>query len=86
MAEGHYLYVNKNLIEMLACLALASTPNGLWLGLDALLFGWIDRAARGHGAESRPRTRPPTRPARPRPIDSPARPNPSKERPTMTNT
>ena len=38
-SEGHYLYVNKNLIEMLACLVLASTPNGLWLGLDALLFG-----------------------------------------------
>jgi uncharacterized membrane protein YphA (DoxX/SURF4 family) len=38
-AEGHYLFVNKNLIEMIACLALASTPNGLWLGLDALLFG-----------------------------------------------
>ena len=38
-AEGHYLFVNKNLIELIACLALASTPNGLWLGLDALLFG-----------------------------------------------
>jgi uncharacterized membrane protein YphA (DoxX/SURF4 family) len=38
-AEGHYLYVNKNMIELIACLALASTPNGLWLGLDALLFG-----------------------------------------------
>ena len=38
-AEGHYLYVNKNLIEFLACLVVASTPNGLWLGFDALLFG-----------------------------------------------
>ncbi len=44
--EGHYLYVNKNLVEMLACLVLASTPNGLWLGLDALLFGWIGRGRR----------------------------------------
>ena len=43
MAEGHYWIVNKNLIEMLACLVLASTPNGLWIGLDALLFGWIGR-------------------------------------------
>lgn len=43
MAEGHYLYVNKNLIELLACLVLASTPNGLWCGLDALLFGWLSR-------------------------------------------
>jgi uncharacterized membrane protein YphA (DoxX/SURF4 family) len=42
-AEGHYVFVNKNLIEFFACLVLASTPNGLWLGLDALLFGWIDR-------------------------------------------
>lgn len=46
MSEGHYLYVNKNLIELLACLVLASTPNGLWLGLDALLFGWIARKGR----------------------------------------
>ncbi len=38
-AEGHYLYVNKNLIEFFACLVLATTPNGHWLGLDALLFG-----------------------------------------------
>lgn len=41
--EGHYVFVNKNLIEFFACLVLASTPNGLWAGLDALLFGWIDR-------------------------------------------
>jgi hypothetical protein len=37
--EGHYRFVNKNLVEMVACLVLASTPNGLWIGLDALLFG-----------------------------------------------
>jgi hypothetical protein len=42
-AEGHYIIVNKNLIEFFACLALAATPSGLWLGLDALLFGWLDR-------------------------------------------
>jgi uncharacterized membrane protein YphA (DoxX/SURF4 family) len=42
-AEGHYYFVNKNLIELIACLALASTPSGLWLGVDALLFGWIGR-------------------------------------------
>jgi uncharacterized membrane protein YphA (DoxX/SURF4 family) len=35
-AEGHYLYINKNLIEMLALLALATTRSGRWLGLDAL--------------------------------------------------
>lgn len=55
-AEGHYWIVNKNLVEFLACLVLASTPNGLWIGVDALLFGWIGRrrgasASRVAGAE-----------------------------------
>lgn len=43
LAEGHYMIVNKNLIEMLACLALACLPTGQWVGLDALLFGWRRR-------------------------------------------
>ena len=43
ITEGHYRYVNKNLIELIALLALAATPNGLWIGLDAFLFGWIGR-------------------------------------------
>ena len=38
-SEGHYLIVNKNLIEMIACLALACIPTGSWIGIDALLFG-----------------------------------------------
>jgi uncharacterized membrane protein YphA (DoxX/SURF4 family) len=52
MSEGHYLFVNKNLIELLACLFLASTPTGLWIGLDALLFGARARrrAARAEAA------------------------------------
>ena len=37
MAEGHYLYVNKNIIEMIALLALATTASGRWFGLDGLL-------------------------------------------------
>jgi uncharacterized membrane protein YphA (DoxX/SURF4 family) len=36
-AEGHYLFINKNIIEMLALLALATTASGCWLGLDGLL-------------------------------------------------
>lgn len=36
-AEGHYLFINKNIIEMLALLALATTRSGRWAGLDALL-------------------------------------------------
>jgi uncharacterized membrane protein YphA (DoxX/SURF4 family) len=36
-SEGHYVYVNKNLIEMLALLVLATTRSGRWLGVDGLL-------------------------------------------------
>jgi uncharacterized membrane protein YphA (DoxX/SURF4 family) len=37
-AEGHYLFVTKNIIEMLALLMLATTPSGQWAGLDGLLY------------------------------------------------
>jgi uncharacterized membrane protein YphA (DoxX/SURF4 family) len=37
-AEGHYLYINKNIIEMLALLALMFLPTGRWFGLDGLLY------------------------------------------------
>ncbi len=36
-AEGHYLFINKNVIEMLALLTLATTASGRWVGLDGLL-------------------------------------------------
>lgn len=36
-AEGHYLYVNKNVIETIALLALATTWSGRWAGLDGLV-------------------------------------------------
>ncbi len=36
-AEGHYIYINKNVIEMLALLALACLPTGRWAGVDGLL-------------------------------------------------
>ncbi|HEV3119921.1 MAG TPA: DoxX family protein [Gemmataceae bacterium] len=39
-AEGHYLFVNKNIIEMLALFTLATTRSGYWLGLDGLLY-WL---------------------------------------------
>lgn len=35
-AEGHYLFVNKNIIEMIALLTLATTDSGRWLGLDGV--------------------------------------------------
>lgn len=37
MAEGKYLFINKNLIEALALLTLATTASGRLLGLDGLL-------------------------------------------------
>src|SRR5262249_41147804 len=46
-AEGHYFLINKNIIEMLALLALATTASGRWLGLDGLvqfLYPWRWRA------------------------------------------
>jgi uncharacterized membrane protein YphA (DoxX/SURF4 family) len=44
--EGHYLFINKTLIEFLALGALTFLPTGRWAGLDAL-FGllWSDRRA-----------------------------------------
>jgi uncharacterized membrane protein YphA (DoxX/SURF4 family) len=49
-AEGHYLIVSKNLIELIACLVIAATPSGHWIGFDALFFGGrrrrLERAAR----------------------------------------
>ena len=33
----HSLFVNKNLIEVFALLALAATPSGRWFGVDSLL-------------------------------------------------
>jgi uncharacterized membrane protein YphA (DoxX/SURF4 family) len=41
--EGNPLFVNKNVIECLALLAIATFPTGRWMGLDALLC----RCARG---------------------------------------
>ena len=35
--EGHYLFVSKNFIEMIALLTLATTRSGSWAGLDGLI-------------------------------------------------
>jgi len=52
-AEGHYLFINKNIIEMLALLTLATTASGRWVGLDGLIqvlcpCGWKKDAATGN--------------------------------------
>jgi len=39
MAEGHYLIINKNVIEAIALMMLATTRVGRWGGLDA----WVSR-------------------------------------------
>ncbi len=39
----HSLFVNKNLIEFIACLALATLPTGRWIGVDALFRRFIFR-------------------------------------------
>jgi uncharacterized membrane protein YphA (DoxX/SURF4 family) len=38
-AEGHYWIVDKNLVELIACLLIAVTASGYWFGLDRLFFG-----------------------------------------------
>lgn len=35
--EGHYVMVNKTLIEIIALIALANLPTGRWAGLDGLI-------------------------------------------------
>ncbi|MFO0951371.1 MAG: DoxX family protein [Isosphaeraceae bacterium] len=61
LENGHYLIVDRNLVEMIACLALAALPTGHWIGLDALFFGWLRRSrearrsARERGARGRER-------------------------------
>jgi uncharacterized membrane protein YphA (DoxX/SURF4 family) len=45
-AEGHYLFINKNVIEMLALLVLATTRSGTWFGLDGL-FQFLNPFRRG---------------------------------------
>ncbi|MFL5243741.1 MAG: hypothetical protein ACJ8FY_16695 [Gemmataceae bacterium] len=53
-SEGHYLYVNKNIIEMIALLALATTASGRWVGLDGLLRFLNPR---NYGRETHPNER-----------------------------
>ncbi|HEV3142464.1 MAG TPA: hypothetical protein VGZ47_01115 [Gemmataceae bacterium] len=37
VSEGNYLFVNKNMIEMLALLFLTCVPSGRWFGLDGVI-------------------------------------------------
>ncbi len=40
---GHYLYIDRNLIEMIAATLLATLPVGTWAGLDALVYPLVQR-------------------------------------------
>jgi uncharacterized membrane protein YphA (DoxX/SURF4 family) len=68
---GHYLYVDRNLIELIAVLAIVCAGTGRWLGLDALL----EKAWRRHraktGASRTDVEQPATQPAE-KPADNPA--------------
>jgi uncharacterized membrane protein YphA (DoxX/SURF4 family) len=44
--EGNYLVINKNVIEMVALLALMCTRSGRWFGLDALVHSVFGRRRR----------------------------------------
>jgi thiosulfate dehydrogenase [quinone] large subunit len=46
-AAGHSLVVTKELIEMLALLALAATPVGRWAGLDFFVHNLLIRPCCG---------------------------------------
>jgi uncharacterized membrane protein YphA (DoxX/SURF4 family) len=85
-AEGHYLLVNKNIIEMLALLALATTHSGRWAGLDGLIhffspFRLRKRPQPGNKNEwdDRPERRTPARPPERAVPAPPAPPSPVKE-------
>ncbi len=40
---GHSLLIDKNFVEMIAILVVASVPAGRWAGLDFFLYRWIGR-------------------------------------------
>ncbi|MEQ8335831.1 MAG: DoxX family membrane protein [Cyclobacteriaceae bacterium] len=42
--EGHYLIVNKNLIEMMALVALVFIPTGKFFGLDRFLYAFLKKS------------------------------------------
>ena len=46
----HSFIVNKNLIEVMALLALACIPSGMWFGLDSVLATFRLRRATLKGA------------------------------------
>ena len=60
IAEGTYLVVNKNLIELIALLMLATSPAGVWGGIDSLIRGLFTRPVLGVGKSEIPRVEVPS--------------------------
>jgi uncharacterized membrane protein YphA (DoxX/SURF4 family) len=54
--EGHYLFVNKTFIEILALGALTFLPTGRWAGLDALIYPLLPWHWRGATAKEERKT------------------------------
>jgi uncharacterized membrane protein YphA (DoxX/SURF4 family) len=48
MNEGSYLFINKNVIEMVALLALMTTRSGRWAGLDGIVCAIFGRRNRNN--------------------------------------
>jgi uncharacterized membrane protein YphA (DoxX/SURF4 family) len=53
-AEGHYFFINKNLIVALTLLTLATTRSGMWFGLDGVLQYFNPWTYRARKARSQP--------------------------------
>jgi uncharacterized membrane protein YphA (DoxX/SURF4 family) len=73
--EGHYLIVNKNLVELIACLMIMTSGVGRWLGLDAFIGAIVDRRRRNKAVQAAAQSRsgPGTLPFEKAPAREPAR-------------
>jgi thiosulfate dehydrogenase [quinone] large subunit len=40
---GHYLYIDRNLIEMIAAAVLVTVPTGTWAGFDVWVYPYVRR-------------------------------------------
>lgn len=67
----HALFVNKNLIEVLALLGLAAVPSGTWFGLDGV-FGRCWKSFRNRGTAAVEPNAPTSKPTPPKPGAPPA--------------
>jgi uncharacterized membrane protein YphA (DoxX/SURF4 family) len=49
--EGHYLFVNKNVVELLALVVFLILPGGTLWGLDRLVWSWRTQREAGEGGD-----------------------------------